>query len=197
MTVYAPFGGGRGTSDLWSWLTGANQGNSIAKPNRYDFLVGWTRGSATSEESNILCTAVTWPSQQLLSTERRIGATTRKVTYGYANPDIAATFLMDEHGSSWSWLRDWQKQAMPNRDRDGVHYPRYFKEYVKNIEIYQLDKNGNRMHGVKIIDAYPTSLNAMQFGNEQEGLLEVSCEFSYTRFFDIDASGNERSIEMF
>lgn len=138
------------------------------------------------------CDSVTMPGKQILSVDRRIGTSFQKVAYGYATPDIAASFLV----SSDHWiplkLKEWQHQAVFGKNQGGYHVPSYKNEYVKTITIHQLDKKGNKLGGVKLLKAYPTSVNSMEFSNAGESqILRITCEFSYHRFYDINPDGEE------
>jgi len=147
------------------------------------------------ESFDVFCDSVTMPGKQVLSVDRRIGTSFQKVAYGYATPDISASFLVsDDHWIPLK-LKEWQHQAVFGKNQNGYHVPSYQDEYVKDITIHQLDKKGNKLLGVKLVKAYPTTVNSMEFSNAGESqILRITCEFSYHRFYDINPDGKEAGI---
>ena len=59
----------------------------------------------------------------------------------------------------------------------------YYKNYVKDIVIKQLDQKGNTLYSVQLIDAFPTNLEMIQLNNQaQTAAMEMTVGFSYRNY---------------
>ena len=45
-----------------------------------------------------------------------------------------------------------------------------------------LDLLGRSIYSVKLIDAFPTTINSIELSNEADGLVEMSAQFSFTNW---------------
>jgi hypothetical protein len=160
---------------------------------------------------NLLCKDVNLPGRQILTQERQIGMTNRKVAYGYGYEDVSMTFhLMNDYGMK-RYFENWQEQIIDFETKE----LKYKNTYTHDIEIVQyrkgvatasksnttnigFDINDNlrfdlditktkrgivapavEVYKCKLINAFPTTLNALQLNNEQNGLLEINVQFSF------------------
>ena len=179
-----------------------SRSGGIARNNLFTMVLPSISGvSINPEELNVLCRDVQLPGRQILSNERRIGMQLEKVAYGYAVTDVSATFLcLNDYGVK-DYFEAWQNITL-NQDTYEVAYK---NEYAAPIKIYQLAKNKltrsvnlyntnildilnvglnlnfrtDVVYGCELIDAYPTTINALQLNNELDGVLELNVQFSY------------------
>lgn len=161
-------------------------------------------GGVSSSEMNILCTRVSLPSKQILSADRRIGMEFEKVAYGYAVDDVTMSFyLLNDYGPR-KYFDAWRNIVL---DEDTLEVG-YKLDYERPVKIHQLRKplaglstnigpirlsadiGGGSVYSVELLNAYPTTIQAIDFSNELDGLLEVSVQLSYTNWKPIDASQN-------
>lgn len=158
-------------------------------------------GTPSSREMNILCSNVNLPGKQVLTTDRRIGMEFQKVAYGYAVDDVSLTFyLMNDYGVK-TYFDAWIASTI-NEETGGVAYK---SEYAKSIKIHQLRRaikgksidigplsanvgiGGGTVYAVELINAFPTTLQAVELTNELDGLLQLTVQISYTRWKKIDS----------
>lgn len=158
-------------------------------------------GTPSSREMNILCSSATLPGKQVLTSERRIGMEFQKVAYGYAVDDVSLTFyLMNDYGVK-TYFDAWVASTI-NEETGGVAYK---SEYAKSIKIHQLRRaikgksidigplsanvgiGGGTVYAVELINAFPTTLQAVELTNELDGLLQLTVQISYTRWRKIDS----------
>ena len=161
-------------------------------------------GGISASEMNILCTRVSLPSKQILTADRRIGMEFEKVAYGYAVDDVAMSFyLLNDYGPR-RYFDAWRNIIL-NEDTLEVGYK---VDYEKPVKIHQLKKpfgsissnfgpinlsatiGGGTVYSVELLNAFPTTIQAVDFSNELDGLLEVSVQLSYTNWKRIGASQN-------
>lgn len=151
-------------------------------------------------ELNLLCSNVNLPGKQILTQDRRIGMEFQKVAYGYAVDDVTMTFYaLNDYGIK-KYIDNWMNLTV---NQDG-HTVKYKEEYQKDIRIHQLRKplinksidvgkvNVNiglaqgTVYSVQLQKAFPTSVSSIELNNELDGLVQVTCQFSYTKWKAVD-----------
>jgi len=167
-------------------------------------------GAATSRELNLLCSNVSMPGKQLLTTERLIGNVREKVAYGYAVDDVNMTFyLLNDYGAK-TYFDAWMALVM---DPD-TYEPGYKSDYAKSVKIHQLRKplvgisqgigpirvnvgvGEGSVYSVELLEAFPTTINQIDFSNEQDGLVQVSVQLSFTNWKKVAPSQNFLSLDI-
>ena len=167
-------------------------------------LVGNTR------ELNLLCRDIQLPGRQVLSNERVIGMKQIKVAYGYAADDISMTFLVTNDYGVKDYFEHWQELAANTLTKE-LNYP---TTYCHDVTIHQLKhgtafdipgifdqsfsfgpfninldadliSNEQKIYTVKLVDAFCTTLNAIQLNNDPNGLTELNVQLSYKDWFAI------------
>lgn len=149
-----------------------------------------------ANELNILCSNVTLPGKQILTNDRRIGMEFQKVAYGYAVDDVSMTFYaMNDYGIK-KYLDRWQGSQI----NEETHTPAYKNTYQRDIRIHQLRKpligktigkgpinlqiglGQGTVYSVLLENAFPTTVSAIELNNELDGLVQVTAQFSYTKW---------------
>lgn len=149
-----------------------------------------------ANELNLLCSNVQLPGKQILTNDRRIGMEFEKVAYGYAVDDITMTFYaMNDYGIK-KYLDNWMATTV----NENAHIVAYKTQYQRDIRIHQLRKpaiNKNlglgpinlniglgqgTVYSVLLQDAFPTTVASIELNNELDGLVQVTAQFSYTKW---------------
>ena len=149
----------------------------IARSNLYrvdlPFIPGG--GDATTAERNYLCKAVNLPGRQITTNERQYGVKAEKMPYGFLHDDVSLTFNVTNDYALKLYFEAWQA-----RNINPVTYELSYKSnYAKNVNIHQLDHNENVIYTCKLLEAYPTTMNAIQLSDEQNGLVEINVQLSF------------------
>lgn len=179
----------------------ANIRQGMAMTNLYRVILPSLPG-ANSTQINALCKATNMPGRQILTQDRQMGMKMQKVAYGYASDDVTLTFhLLQDYGVK-TYIDTWQSLAI-NQDDQRANYK---KEYSYDVVIQQLRKDaiidlgfnvnlgilGN--FGADIItpdqvsytcileDAFPTTMNAIDFSNDADQMGELSVQLSYSNW---------------
>jgi len=177
-----------GVDDFKSLVS--NKGG-IARANLFSVSLPGLPGIATSEEMNLLCKDVNLPGRQVVTRERTIGLTTRKMAYGYLIDDVSMTFhVMNDYGVK-EYFETWQNLAVDQN----TYEIGYKKDYSFDVKINQIKKGTgtgvtatNQLSSDEIIyscvleEAFPTTMNAIQLNNELDGILELNVQLSYTNW---------------
>jgi len=145
---------------------------------------------------NILCASATLPGKQIITHDRRIGMEFQKVAYGYAVDDVTLTFYaLNDYGVR-KYFDEWKGIIL----NENGNIAGYKKDYVKDIKIHQLRKpiknigtnagpikvniglGGGSVYSVRLIDAFPTTIQAIELNNDMDGLVQISVQMSYTNW---------------
>ena len=86
------------------------------------------------------------------------------------------------------FFEDWARFII-NRDTFNVAFQ---QQYVVDMEIYQLDEFNRRSYGIKIVEAFPRSLNQMELNhNAQNQTHRLIVLFSYRKWMFINENPNK------
>ena len=176
-----------------------SQKDGIARTNVFRVELPSLPG-ATKTQLNLLCKDVNLPGRQIITRERTIGIVNKKMAYGYLNEDISMTFhVLNDFGVK-QYFETWQNLAV-NQNTKEIGYK---KDYSFPVKIQQLKKGigfpvYNKSLGIfeinvdfitredivyecELIDAFPTTMNAVQLNNDLDGLVELNVQLSYTNW---------------
>ena len=167
----------------------------------------FTSGNMGGGNLNLLCASASLPGKQILTLDRRTGMQFEKVAYGYAVEDVSLTFIaLNDYGTR-KYFDAW-RAAVINETGQTVGYKR---DYAKPVKIHQLRKpikslgtsigpininvglGGGTVYSVELIDAFPTTINAVELNNELDGLVQINVQLSYTNWQR--ASGGQQWIQ--
>ena len=120
----------------------------------------------------------------------------QKVAYGYAVDDVTLTFYaLNDYGVR-KYFDEWKNTIL----NENGNIAGYKKDYVKDIKIHQLRKpiknigtnagpikvniglGGGSVYSVRLIDAFPTTIQAIELNNDMDGLVQISVQMSYTNW---------------
>lgn len=150
-----------------------------------------------TRDLNILCSNVNLPGRQILTQERLIGVKGRKMPNGFASDDVSMTFYcLNDYGIK-EYFEAWQNRVI-NQDTYEIGYT---TDYCRDVRIAQLEKGlgfdlgdfsifginvdidiytrGKIVYECMLMDAFPTTMNAIELNNEQDGLVQLNVQLSY------------------
>ena len=171
----------------------AYQGNSRA--NRFEAVIHFPPTIAEnlrrtmSQDFTFRINSVSFPGKNLRTT-------TNENAYG-PSYEIAQGLTYGEEISIEFWLRNnHEERWVFNSWQDYIVSPttynvEYYNNYVGSIDVYQLDEKNHRTSGIKIKNAFPKTLNAMEVSNETvSALLKHTVGFSFKEWIPLQAQGN-------
>jgi hypothetical protein len=177
----------------------ASKGRGFASANQ--FLVQLpSLGKYDTRDLNILCTNVNMPGRQIMTQERIIGPKARKMPTGFASDDVSMTFHVMNDYLIKEYFEEWQNEVI-NQNTFEIGYA---NKFCKQVRIQQLKKGMafdfpiDKIFGLNIDldirtrasivyectlkDAFPTTMTAIDFNNEQDGLVRLAVQLSYTNW---------------
>ncbi len=138
--------------------------------------IGGSIGGGDARVLALLCEATTMPGKQILTTERAVYGPTFRMPYGQIFAEWPATFNVDNMMYPKTLFEQWHDLIIDPNTFD----VNFYKNYVTDIEIYQLDKRDVAIHGVKLYDAYPVTVNDLELNHgAQDSVHKLNVSFAY------------------
>jgi len=129
---------------------------------------------------NILCENCTLPGRQITTLDYQLLRQSIKVPNGYINEEVAFSFLLTNDFYVKKIFDSWSTSVI-NFDN---YRANYLEDYKGTIQIYQLDKHENKVYGVELMNAFPTSLNSIPLDNNSENTVQrFAVSMAYEDFF--------------
>lgn len=174
--------------------------------------------SRASDPLNILCTSASIPSKQILTTDRRIGMEFEKIAYGYAVDDVSLTFLVTndyyvkKYFDRWkdfiisedrqiaAYKNDYQAKVVIHQLRNSIPRTAFdiqvgalpigidVSNFLNSLTAKAGVNVGLTTYSVELIDAFPTTISAIEFNNQPDAFVELNIQMSYTNFKRAESS---------
>lgn len=129
----------------------------------------------------MLCRSCSLPGRTIntLEFQRQGYKNSVKVPYSYINEDINFNFMLTNDYYMRKVFENWQALVYDQNE----HTIPYKRTYTSDVIIQQLDQNNNVVYGVKLTNAYPTSINSINLDNAQsDSLQELQVTMTYDDF---------------
>ena len=168
-----------------------NAQNGAASNNRYRVFmpnIDGTRkpgGGAASwggntEDLDLLCTQARIPGKTILTVDRQIGIEPIKVGVGHVLPEVSLTFYLTGTYSARDYFQEWVECIVSS---EPPFVAGFLADYGHQVTIEQLDKQANKIYGVKLERAYPTTINEIELNNQaQQATLELTVSLAYSNY---------------
>ena len=146
----------------------------LARTNRYTVLfTGFTSGR--SRDAMLLCDQVQLPGTNFNTADIRTFGETRKTPYERLYEDINMSFYVDTDMRVKELFDDWMTWIQDPTTRNFEYYDDYTCDII--IEVQDL-KNQSR-YGIKLFEAYPKSIGAIQLDYAAKDVMKMSVNFAY------------------
>ena len=160
-------------------------GKDLARQNRFEVRITGPVGFGGDKQVNLLAESVSIPGQNIRSVpdDLRYGPArdhAQGVTYG----DISMTFICTPGMQEKVYFEEWQKRIVQLGERDPGWNVNFYKDYVGEIQIDQLDRQNQMKYQVTIVEAWPKTINAQEFTlSSNDSYQTVSVDFAYRYWF--------------
>lgn len=123
------------------------------------------------------CESTTLPGRTLATSDLRIYGPTEKFPYQSTYDDINMTFICSSSMAERTFFDGWLELINPSSKWNFE----YKENYVTTIEIDQFDRQFNKPYKVKLIDAYPIAVSAMDVDwSNNSTYHKLNVTFAYT-----------------
>tara|TARA_B100000401_G_C52716972_1_gene676691 strand:+ start:99 stop:824 length:726 start_codon:yes stop_codon:yes gene_type:complete len=168
-----------------------------ARPTRFDVLLLPPNGGGSSpgninvfhqqlqqfasdgtvRNTGIKCKSIQFPGRTLdVQEDTNIYGPVRSIVNGYSYGDVSASFYCSSDLKEKRLFETWQRLAYnPQTWAMG-----YYKDYVGEIRIHQLDENDNMRYGVALTECFPKDIQSQQLdASTTNSVTEITVTFSY------------------
>jgi hypothetical protein len=176
------------------WLASMMKGGQ-ARPNRFECNINFPAAikanmvSQLPRDFTFRINSVSFPGKNIrTTTDENIYGPSYEVAQGltYGEEISIEFYLRNTHEERWVF-NSWQDYIVAP-DSYNVEY---YRNYVADIEVYQLDEQNNRTAGIKIKNCFPKTLNAIEMSNETaSALLKHTVGFSFKEWIPLQAQGD-------
>jgi hypothetical protein len=112
---------------------------------------------------------------------------TIKYPYVEIYSDLTMTFLCTNKAFEERRFFDaWIQSVIPVH----THDVNFMTEYSATIDIYQLDRKGEKIYGLRVLSAYPLAILQQDISYDAQPTEYVTVSMSYDHWENIDNSGN-------
>ena len=157
----------------------------FARSNRWSvIIVPPTQAFSTTDEArdlNLLCDECSLPGRQIQTFEHSYYGKEIKVAENYINEDVSFTFHLTSDFFIKSIFDRWSNLII-NRESFKLHYASVYK---RDVAIYQHDTNNRVVYAVKLIDAFPISVQSISLGGASDETQKVTVDFTYKEFVEV------------
>lgn len=159
--------------------------SGLARSNRFEILVVPPREAFEDVEQirdlNILCDATSLPGRQMQTFETNYTRQQVKVAQSFINEDVSFTFNLTNDMFIKRMFDRWTNMII---DRNTFKKNYDFK-YKRDIGIFQNDINNKRVYGVKLINAFPISVQGLELNSSEGEIQKLTVEFTYEDFEEL------------
>ena len=149
----------------------------LVRQNRFSIHIQGPHG--VDRDVNMLAESVSMPGQNILSVpdDLRFGPQ-REQAQGYTYGPISFTFLCTPGMPEKVYFEDWQDLVV-NKNAD-QWTANYYRDYIGEIIINQLDRSDSTNYTVEIHEAYPKTVNAQEFSlGSNDAYQTITVEIAY------------------
>jgi hypothetical protein len=158
--------------------------NGLARSNRYAVLFGnvpWVE-SALLKNTVMFCDQVQLPGTNFNTAEMRTYGEVRKAPYERLYEDINMSFYVDTDMSVKLFFDYWMNQIQDPVTRNFNYYENYTSDVVLEIQ----DIKNNTRYNMKLFEAFPKSIGAIQMDYNSKDIMKLSVNFAY-KYYHVGA----------
>jgi len=156
--------------------------------NIFTKIMGEALGDGTVRATGLKCESISFPGRNMDTTEdNNIYGPIRSIVTGYSFGDIAATFQCSTDMKEKKYFETWQRLSFnPQTFAIG-----YYKDYIGSVDIHALDEQDNRRYGVKLIEAFPVSIDQQSLSYADNAAYQtVGVNFKYRYWQNLTDEAN-------
>lgn len=128
------------------------------------------------------CESAELPGKNLVTDDVKIYGPTFKVPYQTLYAETTLTFICTNDFYERKLFERWMEAIMPT-DTNNLRFPKgENSKYMTEITVKQYNDDVTQIFGVKLIDAFPTSIAAQQLSWGDDNFHRLSIQFAYQRY---------------
>ena len=154
--------------------------NGFMRTNRFEVLINSPPSmSGAIKQVQFHIKEISLPDRTLRSVlNTNIYGPTHDIVQGQTYGSLNATFYLDSRLTEKLYFEEWQKSTFDTN----TYNLNYYKEYIGSLEIYTLDEQDKRKHGVRVHECFPDTINAIPLSQDTStavGTIGVGFKYRY------------------
>jgi len=168
-----------------NFLSEFHSDNGYALPSRYDVVIT-SPAEGNARKISMRCETIDLPGRSLnTSLDSNMYGIAPSIVDGITfGGTLAMTFQSSSDLEERVFFESWQEMAWDK----GTWNVGYYKDYIKEIEIYVLDINNTRRYGIKLMECFPKEIGPSSLSYTQATdiiKIPVTMQYKYWETLDI------------
>jgi len=127
---------------------------------------------------SLLCQSASLPGRQVTTLDYQAEKQTVPVPYAFIDEDVTCKFLLTNDYYMKIIFDDWLS-AILDLDTYEVGYK---KDFATDVVVQQLDLENKPVYGVRLVNAFPTSVTGVELDSASTEVQELNVVFSYDKY---------------
>ncbi len=155
------------SSSIDNLKTAIGEGGGLAKPNRFSVDIPPLFGFGDNQYLSLMCESTAMPGKQITTFEYpyQLSKNEIKSPNGYFNEDVNFMFLLTNNYYVKDFFETWMDAIIPKKE----YLLSYPVTYEHDIVVHQLDEQDRKVYSVKLIGAFPISVNTIELSTGASG----------------------------
>lgn len=138
---------------------------------------------------NIKCHTANFPQRNLITSERAQNSSSFRVPYSQAYDPVTFSFYADQDADTRRYFDLWQNTVINVRSNT----LNFYNEFTSNIEMWNLNDLDEPTYGVRLEEAYPIAVGAMDIAYGNSGTFQtVTATLQYRRWVQIGSRADRQ-----
>ena len=177
---------------LNNFLSEFHNDNGYALPSRYDVIIT-SPAAGNARKVSMRCESLDLPGRSLnTSTDSNMYGIAPEIVDGITfGGTLAMTFQASSDLEERVFFESWQEMAWDK----GTWNVKYYKDYIKEIEIYVLDVKNTRRYGIKLFECYPKEIGPSSFdGGPASEIVKIPITMQYKYWETLDINNQSPNL---
>jgi len=177
---------------LNNFLSEFHSDNGYALPSRYDVIITSPAGGDARKVS-MRCESLDLPGRALnTSTDSNMYGIAPEIVDGITfGGTLAMTFQSSSDLEERVFFESWQEMAWDK----GTWNVKYYKDYIKEVEIYVLDVTNTRRYGIKLMECYPKEIGPTSLDSGPAGdIIKIPITMAYKYWETLDITNQPPNL---
>jgi len=188
MATLASFVEPKAATKLSDFVAEYNTNSSYALPSQYEVMITSPgSNSRLNRKVGLRCESIDLPGRGLnTSTDANMYGIAPEIVDGITfGGTLSMTFQSSADLEERIFFESWQERAW-NRKTWNVGY---YKDYVEEMQIYILDRNGNRRYGIQMFECFPKEIgpSSLSYGSGSE-IIKIPITMQYKYWDTLDTN---------
>lgn len=170
-------------SDIKNFIASIKK-NGLSRTNRYAVAFGNIKWATTDMQRDVVmfCDQIQLPGTNFNTNQIRTYGESINAPYERLYEDINMSFYVDTDLNVKSFFDRWMQNIQDPTSRTFM----YYKEYISEITIEVQDIQNKTRYTMRLFDAFPKSIGAVQLDYNAKDIMKLSVNFVY-KYYTVSA----------